>query len=70
MTDDRTDQLRALGLMIETCRTRAADFDLPGLIHILRRAEESLSDHAARTDTPRMPRGPALSVPRPRVMRH
>ncbi len=70
MADDRTDQLRALSLMLETCRHRAAAFEMPGLIHILSRAEQSLSDHAARTDPPRIPHGAALSVPRQGVVRH
>ncbi|MGI4769907.1 MAG: hypothetical protein ACRYGP_33175 [Janthinobacterium lividum] len=70
LADDRTDQLRALEQMIEHCRNRAVDFDLPELAHLLLRAEQSLSDHAARSGPPQIPRGPALSVPRQRIVRH
>ncbi len=69
VSEERADQLRALEHVIETCRRRADDCGMPGLAHLLRRAVLSLSDHAAR-DVPALPRGPALSMPRPRIARH
>ena len=71
MTDDRAEHLRALELMIGSCRARATAYGVPALIPILDRAELSLSDHAARAgDAPRIHRGPALSVPRARPVQH
>ena len=70
MADDRADELRALEQVIETCRLKATGLDLPALTYILRKAELSLSDHAARADKPQIPRGRALSVPPGRIVRH
>ena len=71
MADDHGEELRALQRVIETCRARAVDLDLPALSHILGRAESSLAAHSQRALLPsRIQRGPALSVPRGRLVRH
>ena len=69
MADDRAGELRALEKVIETCRAKAVDLELPALIHILHKAGLSLSDHATRAAPPEIPRGRALSVPRGRIVR-
>lgn len=70
MADDRGDELRALKRVIETCRAQAVDLEMPALGHILGRVESSLVAHSAQKASPQIPRGPALSVPRGRVVRH
>lgn len=68
MVDDRGDELQALKRVIAVCRDRAIALDMPGLGHILGRAETSLASHQAAP--PQIPRGRALSVPRGRIVRH
>ena len=70
MAEDRAKELQALGRVIETCRDRAVDLDLPGLAQLLDRAEAILSGHAARDAPSSIPRARALSVPRGRPVRH
>ena len=70
MVDDRGDELRALRQVVETCRAQAIDLDLPALGYILGKVEASLAAHSAHRSVPQIPRGPALSVPRGRVLRH
>ena len=70
MADDRGDELRALKRVIEMCRAHALDLDMPALGYILGRAESSLAAHSVQSRPPQIPRGPALSVPRVRVVRH
>ena len=70
MADDHGDELRALKRVIETCRAQAIDLDLPALGYILGKAEASLAAHSAHKAAPQIPRGPALSVPRGRIVRH
>ncbi|WP_237478109.1 hypothetical protein [Lichenibacterium dinghuense] len=69
MAGDRGDELRALRTVIELCRAQAIALDMPGLEHILSRAESSLASHLA-APPPQIPRGRALSVPRGRIVRH
>lgn len=70
MADDRGDELVALKRVIETCRAQALDLDMPAVGYLLARAEASLAAHSTQTAPPRIPRGPALSVPRRRAVRH
>jgi hypothetical protein len=70
MVDDRDAELRALQRVIETCRAQAADLDMPALGYILAKAELSLAAHSVQKAPPQIPRGPALSVPRSRIVRH
>ena len=70
MADDHGDELRALKRVIETCRAQAVDLDMPALGYILGKAESSLAAHPAQRAAPHIPRGPALSVPRGRIVRH
>ena len=49
VTDHRDDQLRALALMIVSCRAKAMAHGVPSLIPLLDRAGLSLSRHVART---------------------
>ena len=70
MVDSRDDELRALQQVIETCRLQAMDLDMPALGYILGKAETSLVAHSAQKPALRIPRAPALSVPRGRLVRH
>lgn len=70
MVDSRDDELRALQQVIETCRLQAIDLDMPALGYILGKAETSLAAHSAQKPPLQMSRGPALSVPRGRIVRH
>ena len=38
--------------------------------YLLGKAEASLAAHSAHKSAPQIPRGPALSVPRGRIVRH
>lgn len=67
---DRSDQLRALEQVIATCRLRAANAGMPSLVHILSRAQSSLSDHAAREGSLAGPPAAGLRAPRRRAVRH